>query len=32
MGCFLDAISYDPDFAGGNRLRMVKYLPRKGSP
>jgi anti-sigma regulatory factor (Ser/Thr protein kinase) len=27
--CFMDESSYDPDFAGGNRLRMVKYLPRK---
>jgi anti-sigma regulatory factor (Ser/Thr protein kinase) len=27
--CFMDESSYDPDFAGGNRLKMVKYLPRK---
>jgi anti-sigma regulatory factor (Ser/Thr protein kinase) len=29
---FMDSSSYDPDFAEGNRLRMVKYLPGKGSP
>lgn len=27
--CFMDQSSYDADYAGGNRLRMVKYLPRK---
>ncbi|MBI1940983.1 MAG: ATP-binding protein [Acidobacteria bacterium] len=27
--CFMDESSYDADFTGGNRLRMVKYLPRK---
>jgi len=31
MKCFMDAISYDEDFAGGNRLRLVKYLSPKGS-
>lgn len=31
ISSFVDACSYDPDFAGGNRLRMVKYLPRKTS-
>jgi anti-sigma regulatory factor (Ser/Thr protein kinase) len=29
--CFVDESSYDSTFAGGNRLRMVKYLPRKVS-
>lgn len=27
--CFMDSSSYDRDFAEGNRLKMVKYLPRK---
>ncbi len=31
INCFMDESSYDPDFDGGNRLRMVKYLPRKVS-
>ncbi len=31
ISCFMDAISYDQDCAEGNRLRMVKYLPRKAS-
>ena len=26
---FMDACSYDEDFAEGNRLTMVKFLPRK---
>ena len=26
----MDSTAYDPDFAEGNRLKMVKYLPRKG--
>jgi anti-sigma regulatory factor (Ser/Thr protein kinase) len=29
--CFVDESSYDSTFEGGNRLRMVKYLPRKVS-
>jgi anti-sigma regulatory factor (Ser/Thr protein kinase) len=29
--CFMDASSYDESFAGGNRLKMVKYLSRKVS-
>jgi anti-sigma regulatory factor (Ser/Thr protein kinase) len=29
--CFMDVSSYDESFAEGNRLRLVKYLPRKGS-
>jgi anti-sigma regulatory factor (Ser/Thr protein kinase) len=29
--CFMDESSYDSTYAGGNRLRMVKYLPRKVS-
>ena len=28
--CFMDASSYDESFTGGNRLRLVKYVPRKG--
>lgn len=31
MECFTDERSYDPAFAEGNRLKMVKYLPRKAS-
>ena len=30
--CFVDSSSYDETFADGNRLRLVKYLPRKVSP
>lgn len=26
---FMDASSYDPDFPAGNRLKLIKYLPRK---
>jgi anti-sigma regulatory factor (Ser/Thr protein kinase) len=29
--CFMDVIAYDEDFAGGNRLRMVKYFSPTGS-
>jgi len=29
MNCFMDICSYDRDFPGGNRLRMVKYFSRK---
>ncbi len=29
ISSIMDESSYDPDFAGGNRLRMRKYLPRK---
>jgi serine/threonine-protein kinase RsbW len=31
ISSFMDACSYDRDFASGNRLRMVKYFPRKAS-
>ncbi len=31
INCFMDASSYDKDYVEGNRLRMVKYLPRKVS-
>lgn len=31
INSFMDACSYDPEFAEGNRLRMVKYFPRKTS-
>ena len=31
INSFMDRCSYDQDFAGGNRLRMVKYFPRKAS-
>jgi anti-sigma regulatory factor (Ser/Thr protein kinase) len=27
----MDSSTYDPDFAEGNRLKMVRYLPRKGN-
>ncbi len=26
INCFMDGISYDDDFPGGNRLRLVKYF------
>jgi anti-sigma regulatory factor (Ser/Thr protein kinase) len=29
VNCFMDSSRYDPDVAEGNRLKMVKYLPRK---
>jgi anti-sigma regulatory factor (Ser/Thr protein kinase) len=29
--CFMDVIAYDEDYAGGNRLRLVKYFPPAGS-
>lgn len=32
ISCFMDVSSYDADYVDGNRLRMVKYLPGKGSP
>ena len=28
---FMDKCSYDPDFKEGNRLKLVKYLTRKGA-
>ncbi len=28
---FLDVAAYDENFVGGNRLRLIKYLPGKGS-
>ena len=28
---FMDECSYDPDFARGNRLKLVKFLPGKGA-
>jgi len=28
---FMDECSYDPDFKEGNRLRLVKFLSRKGA-
>jgi anti-sigma regulatory factor (Ser/Thr protein kinase) len=31
INCFMDVKSYDENFSSGNRLRMVKYLPRKVS-
>lgn len=32
INCFMDETSYDYDYAYGNRLKMVKYLPRKVTP
>ena len=32
INCFVDARFYDENYPGGNRLRLVKYLPGKGSP
>lgn len=32
ISTFMDACEYDPDFADGNRLKMIKYFPRKGAP
>jgi serine/threonine-protein kinase RsbW len=29
INSYFDSVSYDADFAEGNRLRMLKYLPRK---
>jgi len=29
--CFMDVISYDEDFVGGNRLRLVKHFTPAGS-
>ena len=29
ISCFMDTSSYDQNFAEGNRLKMIKYLPRK---
>ena len=29
ISCFMDKISYDRDYNEGNRLRMIKYLPRR---
>jgi anti-sigma regulatory factor (Ser/Thr protein kinase) len=31
ISSFMDECSYDRDFKSGNRLRLVKYLSRKGS-
>jgi anti-sigma regulatory factor (Ser/Thr protein kinase) len=31
INSLMDACSYDPEFTEGNRLRMVKYFPRKTS-
>jgi anti-sigma regulatory factor (Ser/Thr protein kinase) len=31
ISSFMDECSYDRDFRDGNRLRLVKYLSRKGS-
>jgi anti-sigma regulatory factor (Ser/Thr protein kinase) len=28
---FMDQCGYDPDFTGGNRLKLVKFLTRKGA-
>ena len=28
---FMDECSYDPDFKEGNRLKLVKFLTRKGA-
>jgi anti-sigma regulatory factor (Ser/Thr protein kinase) len=28
---FMDECSYDPSFKEGNRLKLVKFLPRKGA-
>lgn len=32
INCFMDESSYEEDFPKGNRLKLVKYLPRKVSP
>jgi serine/threonine-protein kinase RsbW len=29
INSYFDSVSYDPNFTEGNRLRMLKYLPRK---
>ncbi len=29
MNCFMDDCSYDPDFAEGNRLRLIMYRQRE---
>jgi anti-sigma regulatory factor (Ser/Thr protein kinase) len=31
ISTFMDECTYDRDFKGGNRLKLVKYLSRKGS-
>ncbi len=31
ISCFMDKSSYDRNCVEGNRLRMVKYLPRRAS-
>ncbi len=31
INCFMDTAAYDESFTGGNRLKLVKYLPRRGS-
>ena len=28
--CFMDSVAFDEDFPDGNRMQLVKYLPRKG--
>ena len=32
INCFMDVASYDESFPEGNRLKLVKYLPGRGSP
>ena len=32
ISSFMDECTYDRDFKDGNRLKLVKYLSRKGSP
>ncbi len=29
--CFMDQVSFDDDLHSGNRLKLVKFLPRKGA-
>ncbi len=31
INTYMDASVYDPEFAEGNRLKMIKYFPRKGA-
>jgi anti-sigma regulatory factor (Ser/Thr protein kinase) len=31
INCFMDAAIYDESFTGGNRLKLVKYLPGRGT-
>ena len=30
MKCFMDSVAFDEHFPDGNRLQLVKYIPRKG--